>query len=195
MSGPRFDRYAGQLSLLKAQVDSGECPRGHDIRDKINRRRRSGREYCNQCLPPITRRTDSGLCDNGLHPRVVGDRACRACRADREPITFKLIGAPSLEVLDGAACRPHEARLFDAMERGENGKPEALDRIEQAKAICWSCPVQAECMADAVKWRRIGVFGGEYLSTSWYAKMSAISRLREVSEDLTNSEANGTMTA
>ena len=58
--------------------------------------------------------------------------------------------------LDAAACRGMDPDLFHP-ERG--GRETAL----AAKAVCATCPVTAECLADALRWSGnydIGVRGG-----------------------------------
>jgi len=66
----------------------------------------------------------------------------------------------SISVLDPSGvddellpCRVNEAELFFA---------ESPSDVEQAKALCGSCPVRAECLAGALERREPwGVWGGE----------------------------------
>src|SRR5512139_804809 len=51
-----------------------------------------------------------------------------------------------------AACRGHNPELwFPVWQRGQ---------LEQAKAICATCPVIAECLAHAIDNSEAGVWGG-----------------------------------
>lgn len=66
----------------------------------------------------------------------------------------------SISVLDPSGvddellpCRVNDAELFFA---------ESPSDLEQAKALCGSCPVRAECLAGALERREPwGVWGGE----------------------------------
>jgi WhiB family redox-sensing transcriptional regulator len=57
-----------------------------------------------------------------------------------------------------AACRDEavDPELFFPV--GEHGAERA--RVERAKAVCARCPVEAECLAHALKAGEVGVWGG-----------------------------------
>lgn len=59
---------------------------------------------------------------------------------------------------DRAACRDTDANLF--FPAGSTGS--ALDRIQAAKAVCRSCPVQDACLGFALETNQeAGVWGGK----------------------------------
>lgn len=94
----------------------------------------------------------------------------RVARTDgRVPSYFKRGFAPAV-VLDGAACSPATADLFDPADASGRLTAAERDRIAQAKAICSRCPVLDACRADAIEQKRVGVWGGVYLSASTYVK-------------------------
>ena len=58
---------------------------------------------------------------------------------------------------DAAACRDTDPDLFFPV--GTTGA--AVEEIEAAKALCWSCPVRAQCLEFAlVANQEAGVWGG-----------------------------------
>ncbi len=60
---------------------------------------------------------------------------------------------PTTADADLLPCRVNEAELFFA---------ESPSDVEQAKSLCQSCPVRAECLAGALERREPwGVWGGE----------------------------------
>jgi hypothetical protein len=61
-----------------------------------------------------------------------------------------------------AACGLGASQLFDERERGEP-LHDYLRRLEQAKAVCRDCPVQAGCLDYGVKNELRGFFGGAEL--------------------------------
>lgn len=125
------------------------------------------------------------MCTSGRH-KMEGEPRCKACRSEREkakraalstavtPGTPDLLtDMPPVEVLNGAVCAPEVARLFDPVTREEQHKDSYLatvQRVDLAKRICSVCPVRLLCLADALEHRRIGVFGGQYLSPSTHVK-------------------------
>ncbi|NOR00025.1 hypothetical protein HGK72_08130 [Mycolicibacterium fortuitum] len=72
-----------------------------------------------------------------------------------------LVGAPRLP---GARC-VGRSKLFDPIETGED-PDDALERVEAAKHICGTCPVQTDChewvMSLPRSRRPPGVCGGVY---------------------------------
>lgn len=115
-----------------------------------------------------------------------GEPRCKACRSEREkkkraalstvvpaPDADLLTDMPPVEVLDGAACSPATAELFDPISRPDQLKgnyQSTLKRVESAMDICYTCPVRLLCLADAYEHKRIGVFGGEYISPASHIK-------------------------
>jgi hypothetical protein len=77
---------------------------------------------------------------------------------------------PPDEVLAGAACSPLFAYLFDPIEGQGRVTAAEKARLSAAREVCESCPVMAECFADAVKNKRTGVWGGVYLSSKYYER-------------------------
>lgn len=59
-----------------------------------------------------------------------------------------------------ARCNTQSAALFDA----PSGESNPRQRIERAFTICRSCPVQADCLEDAIIHSDSGVRGGELFS-------------------------------
>lgn len=89
-----------------------------------------------------------------------------------QPPRLPIGSIPPDEVLNGALCGPATAALFDPMERGDElrGPASERQRIAKAQAICATCPVWDLCRADAVANKRLGVYGGTYLSPKYYEK-------------------------
>jgi hypothetical protein len=127
----------------------------------------------------------TGKCTSGRHPMQEGEPRCRECRAERDKArrartgSVTALGAvlanslPPKGVLDGAACGPATAKMFDPITRGEQlggAYPSTVQRVEDAKAICAACPVRAACLTDAYAHRRVGVFGGVYVSPAMHTK-------------------------
>jgi len=67
-----------------------------------------------------------------------------------------------------AACRLEDARMFDGVDEHRHG---AKERIEQALTVCATCPVAADCLADAQAHRDSGVRGGMLLEYGKPARM------------------------
>jgi hypothetical protein len=125
-------------------------------------------------------------CRSGRHTIPAGVMGCQACnrlsirkkrttggqRGVAKPTPIRIGVMPPDDVIDGAACGPETAHLFDPMERGdeERGSLAERERIKQAREICQRCPVIAACLADAIDQRRVGMWGGTYLSPKWYEK-------------------------
>lgn len=128
----------------------------------------------------------TGRCTSGKHPMVSGEPRCAACRSERDKArrakiahdidTAPLLSdMPSKEILDGAVCGPATAKLFDPIKRDDQLKgayQATLQRVESAMDICYTCPVRSLCLADAYAHRRVGVFGGEYLSPASHSKQA-----------------------
>lgn len=58
---------------------------------------------------------------------------------------------------DGAACRDHDPELFFPVSEIGPG----AEQVEQAKAVCATCPVRAECLEYALdNALDYGIFGG-----------------------------------
>lgn len=65
---------------------------------------------------------------------------------------------------ENARCRPADSGLFDELTKTDQRRPDrGADRIAAAIAICNTCPVQADCLEDAVTADGSGVRGGLYL--------------------------------
>lgn len=123
------------------------------------------------------RRMDQArLCRRGLHTIPAGLPSCVPClretqrraragaRVTRHPLpAYAHLGRlPADDILIGAACHPGIAHLFDPAESKRFGTTNAASRARHgaAKAVCWECPVRAECLVDAVVNKRSGVYGG-----------------------------------
>lgn len=74
---------------------------------------------------------------------------------------------PLKEILEGAACSPADAQLFDPHAPGET-KRTAAARQAQGRAICYGCPVLAACWGDAYDNRRMGVYGGQLFDRGFW---------------------------
>lgn len=149
------------------------------LRTQVHARRRlAGR-------PAGVTKYKTGKCTSGRHPMVDGEPRCKECRSERDKARRARAGSvaelgamlvnslPPKGVLDGAACSPDTARLFDPITRGEQlggAYPSTVQRVEDAKAICAACPVRAACLTDAMAHRRVGVFGGQYVSPAMHTK-------------------------
>jgi WhiB family redox-sensing transcriptional regulator len=98
--------------------------------------------------------------------RRVGDRVRAGELPSLDPAAVRLVlraalfggaGVPAWHTR--AACRDHDVALFFP-------EPDvsAADQVARAKRVCASCPVRAECLADAMAWEqpsaRHGVRGG-----------------------------------
>lgn len=73
-------------------------------------------------------------------------------------------GLPRFVLNDGVKprCNPRNAYLFMAVR--SNGQ-EARKRVDVARDICLSCPLQVACLKFGQQHRETGVWGGEYLSS------------------------------
>jgi hypothetical protein len=124
-------------------------------------------------------------CRRKKHTIPAGVLYCKDCKQElqalrRQQFTQKheylpsyLRGTlPPAEVTAGAACSPEIAYLFDPVEKGNPDRMPGAerDRIAAGRSVCQDCPVIAECFADAVASKRMGVYGGVYLSPKWYEK-------------------------
>lgn len=63
------------------------------------------------------------------------------------------------------ACSPADAELFfaaddDRFSSAEVAAAVAAPKVEAAKAICAACPIEASCLAWALRTRARGVLGG-----------------------------------
>ena len=175
---------------------SGLCSEGHDIASPGTRANVSGRVFCRACRAANGRGVPappkSGLCKAGLHPFRPGNR-CAPCRsisrlaaAARAEVDRQLYqqgqvakylarGLPSFEILDGAACRPADAWLFEAISRAQDedhfrveSMADGQARQARAIAICAGCPVRDLCKADGLKHTREGVYGGVAMSNRYH---------------------------
>jgi WhiB family redox-sensing transcriptional regulator len=90
------------------------------------------------------------------------------------PATTLTLDRPSAEPTGPTAVRPSESRPIDAIgRRSPHGLPchvhdpdlwfaESPADLEQAKALCATCPVRHECLAGALRRHEpCGVWGGE----------------------------------
>lgn len=62
-----------------------------------------------------------------------------------------------------AACIGHDPALWDApmvTGRGKKTIPAHPERLTQAVAICQSCPIALDCVADAIEHADVGVIRG-----------------------------------
>lgn len=169
-------------SIGIAAVRAGFCPQGHDLAapDAVAH---FSRVY--RCMPCWREARGPKLCKAGEHPLAGGQRRCAACLRDKhegpKDMSYLFVGMPPSAVLEGAACGPSVAHLFDtpgleaghggAAETGARGRTDAL----AAMTLCGRCPVRAACFADALEWRREGVWGGAYFTQRWHqASRSAL---------------------
>ena len=120
-------------------------------------------------------------CKRGLHVIPAGVIGCNPCKREAMRLARERAGGkippkgnlpayarvpfPPADVLDGAACTPELAYLFDPAGERVNATISRADRDRQAsaKAVCARCLVRAECLADGVANRRDGVWGGQVL--------------------------------
>ncbi len=66
-----------------------------------------------------------------------------------------------LAIVEDLACHSRELACFHAPELFFAEKPEV---VEQAKALCRTCPVRVQCLGGALRRREPwGVWGGELL--------------------------------
>lgn len=76
--------------------------------------------------------------------------------------------------LDRAACRLAKPGLFDALSVAERrvcgAQPDGLARVQQARAICRTCPVMAACDEYAEAIQAEGVWADRYRRTVPTAK-------------------------
>jgi WhiB family redox-sensing transcriptional regulator len=56
------------------------------------------------------------------------------------------------------ACTPADVDLFWPDDEDEDDQ--AAEKTEAAKAICAACPIEASCLAWALRTRAVGVLGG-----------------------------------
>jgi hypothetical protein len=134
-------------------------------------------------------------CRSGRHTIPAGVMGCPDCGAERaaryaaaaRSTTVRPAGGqrgipveklaryfgtiPPDEVLDGAACTPDLAHLFDSVEG--SGRPTAADQARHAAArtVCERCPVRDACLAYALENQRYGVWGGTYLYPKYYERL------------------------
>jgi len=168
--------YAIQLkdmpTISMALVRAGECGAGHPLPEQLSRT--NGQLRCLGCWEFVR---GPQLCRARLHPVVAGQPRCRACAASKhegpKDMSYLFVGLPPIDVIEHASCGPETASLFDLMEHGgrlvggtTTGKLTA--DVHRAMEICAWCPVQAECRADALQWRREGVYGGAYFTKRWH---------------------------
>lgn len=121
-------------------------------------------------------------CRRKKHTIPAGMLYCKDCKQELQVIrrrqSVEKLSLPSYlrgtlppaEVTKQAACYPEIAYLFDPMEGSGRVTAAAKDRIASAREVCQNCPVMSECFADAIANRRMGVYGGTYLSPKWYEK-------------------------
>jgi WhiB family redox-sensing transcriptional regulator len=75
--------------------------------------------------------------------------------------------------MDHAACRGLTYLFFPTTADGTKGS-EVESRIALPRSICESCPVQAECLDYALRWREPhGVWGGKSSRERWSWSSSA----------------------
>lgn len=159
---PNIGRKAAQL---------GRCPDGHDLTLPGSMSCSSNEFRCTACWHAVR---GPALCRSGDHVMPAGARRCPACaQAAKEKVkdlSWLFVGLPPMSVLEGAACTPEQADLFDIPE-GVQGRPPSSGvpaRARQALAVCEGCPVMYQCRSDALKWRREGVYGGAYFTRRWH---------------------------
>lgn len=63
---------------------------------------------------------------------------------------------------DSAACGPENARIFDPVDLGHTDKERraSRNRVAQARRICSTCTVTAECAEYGVRERLSGIYAG-----------------------------------
>lgn len=62
--------------------------------------------------------------------------------------------------MNTAACEKHDPEMWFPFKRGPNDRA-YFRAVEEAKAICQTCPVRAECLAVALEEdHRDGIWGG-----------------------------------
>lgn len=146
------------------EVHNGQCDSGHPFPEFL---RKSGNGYyCGEC-----RKRTPKLCRRGLHtmprrePGDVSRRLCEPCKRASQMIGPRVQSAPLPPdaVIEGAACSPSTASLFDL---GDSDKPSA--GTGKALTICAGCPVRALCRDDAVRHSRVGVYGGVIMTKKWH---------------------------
>ena len=176
-------RYA---VLLKTQpavpmrlVRSGRCAAGHDL-TVPGATSYQGHAY--RCVPCWEAVRGPELCAKGLHARTPGQRNCPQCTKGEEPrakdVSYLFVGLPPMDVLDGAVCDPSVAHLFDPVSQEDGkGAPKRSGHLPvdalAAMSLCERCPVRTACLADALEWRREGVWGGAYFTARWHQAASS----------------------
>lgn len=171
-------RYAVNLRDMptfgKGQVATGKCPEGHDITDRSNLRM-MGRSF--RCALCWAEKRGPALCRTKGHPLPAGQRNCPTCAKDavqtQKDVSYLFVGLPPSAVIEGAACGPESARLFDTIERpgpitGGAHVGQLPEETLAAMRICEGCPVKTACLSDALEWRREGVWGGAYFTQRWH---------------------------
>lgn len=165
-------RYATPLKAMPnigvAAVHAGRCPNGHDLALPDAVSRGSGGYRCRACWYDVR---GPALCKLGKHPLAAGVKRCPTCAKEEhegpKDMSYLFVGLPPVDVIHGAACGPDEAGWFDPVEHSG-----AVSRLPPntlaAMAICSMCPVKAQCLADALEWRREGVWGGAYFTRRWH---------------------------
>lgn len=126
-------------------------------------------------------------CRRKLHTIPAGVMGCRECnkRSHRKPRTNATVKQPARHgralafirpsdlplaaILDGAACSPATADLFD-VGAPKYAKGEESRRHAEAKEICRGCPVRDACLADATAHQSLGVYGGFVLNQEYWTK-------------------------
>lgn len=182
----------GIYTVTAAMWEARRCQRGHDLTGPDTTTVTSRIRRCKQCriddgvygmraLPDgslrMVRSVD-GKCGRGLHELVGGK--CRPCQLEYQkqrraagPVIVILKDMPPKQVLLAAACTLADSALFDPITREEQEDPALYPlisvRMAAAGAICQDCPVRAECLADALDRRRLGFYGGQYLSPKTYS--------------------------
>lgn len=83
-----------------------------------------------------------------------------------------------------ASCIRAEPTMFDSPELadfdGGKLKPQSVLRLHEARRVCLACPVQLECLADALAAKDSGVRGGRLLDRGNPKVIPSIPKLEAV---------------
>jgi hypothetical protein len=178
--------FAEACHTTRDERAAGRCRSGHDLNAPQALVYRGGRWCCRECTTRYRANHQSAVvlprpCRSGKHTIPAGRASCRECARERDqdrranaPIPrrgpgpvpmYMMVPFPPAEVLAEAACTLADAGLFDLGAAYEPSR-DVERRHAAARGICYRCPVRAECLADAIEYRRPGVYGGRVLRWS-----------------------------